>query len=933
MSDESKRTRPATAGTIHRSTGRKSFVLAAAAAASVCCGAAFAQQTPPAQQAPQAQPAQQTGQAQPAQHAQQTGQAKHTEQAPPSQAQPAQQQPGGAQLLAQASTNPPAPPPAAEEQESGALQEVVVTARYREENLQSTPLSITAITAADLQQQQLENVNDLGNEIPNAYFREPVSNYGPTETIGLRGFTQVDFDYSFQPTVGVYVDDVYQGSLTGSSFDLADLSRVEVENGPQGTLFGVNSLGGAIRLISNKPQDDDSGSVQLTYGEKHRVEFVGIGNAVLIPQTLFVRVAATSRSEDAVGHYLDFTCEMKAQGQPESVYGTLPESVSPLQGTGCAYGGLGGFDHQGIRGALRYLPLSGLEVNVNAYYYRQADQPPLQTLLTPYGGPYDLANNCYSQGCTLGPVTVPGVVFATYGMNYAGNCGGQSCNPHFVSPSPWDNYASYGDIVTGQSYNPTQLLDEYGTSATVDYSITDHLQVKYIWAYRTYTANWNNDSDLTPFGLTQSQYLQGHRQFSNELRLTGDAFADRFEYTVGFFSYDARELENSGTNFDADAYLGELPNFQNTQGFSTNNEAGYLHLNYKLTSKWSVSGGWRYTDQYLTEKYAHYSTVPADSIFLPGPVVQSGSRGDWSGSMGYQLTPTVFVYGEAASGFTLPGFNSRVESIGQLLETVPGQEAVNYEIGAKTDWFDHRLRVNGSVFYEDYKSYLNLALGTQCNPATDTNPGTPIFGLPPGAPCPAGTGLAGAPGLFPWFYYSGIPAYMPGAELEATAEPIDRLLMNFTGGWEEFHSKITDTLSPNYINPSVRLQPEWDASGGIQYGVMLPSSATLTPRLDWRYQGYMTNGPENVYQIPQWRVPGYSLFNASLTYAPNGAKWNVAFQVQNLFNKFYWEQLGAPTSLVSGATVPSASNLYPTPAQVGTPGLPREWMVTFQMNF
>ncbi|HTX24043.1 MAG TPA: TonB-dependent receptor [Steroidobacteraceae bacterium] len=884
--------------------------LALVACTSLCCAVAFAQQGEP------------PGASSPA-----TQSASATQKPPASEGQ-------SSALLADVQATPaPAQSTAQAPPENGELQEVVVTARYRQENLQQTPLSITAITAADIQQQALESVNDLGNEIPNAYFRQPVSNFGPTETIGLRGFTQTDFDYSFQPTVGVYVDDVYQGSLTGSSLDLADLSRVEVANGPQGTLFGVNSIGGAIRLITNKPQDNDSGSVQFTYGEKQRIEFVGIGNASLIPEKLFVRVVATEREEGAVGHYLDFTCEMKAQGQPASVYGTLPESISPEQGTGCAIGGLGGYDHKQIRGMLRYLPTSGMEINVNAFYYQQADQPPLQTLLTPYGGPYDLTDNCYSQGCTLGPFHLPGVVFPLYGMNYAGNCGGQSCNPHFVSPSPWDNYSTFGDIVTGQSYNPQQVLDEYGTSATLDYDITDSLHFKYIWAYRTYTTNWINDSDLTPFGLTQTNYLQGHRQFSNEARLTGDVFDKRLEYTVGFFSYDARELETSGTNFDADAYLGELPNFENIQGFTTNNEAGYLHLNFKLTDKWSVSAGARYTDQYLTETFTHISTVPADSIYLPGQVVRSGSRGDWSGSINYQLTPDIFLYTEAASGYTLPGFNARVETIGQLEENVPGQEAVNYEIGAKTEWFDHRLRVNGSVFYEDYKSYLNLALGTQCTPASSPSAGTPVFGLPPGAPCPAGTPLAGVPGYFPYFYYSGIPAYMPGAELEAYAEPIDRLVFNFTGGWEEFHSKISDVTNPDYINPSVRLQPEWDASGGVQYGIMLPNSATLTPRLDWRYQGYVTNGPEADYQIPEWRVPGYSLFNASLTYAPDGAKWKVAFQALNVFNKFYWVQLGAPTTLLPGATVPSSANLYETYAQVGTPGLPREWMATFTMNF
>lgn len=824
-------------------------------------------------------------------------------------------------------------PDAAQAQDAGELQQVVVTARFRAENLQSTPLSITAITAADLQQQQLENVNDIGNTIPNAYFRQPVSNFGPTETIGLRGFSQTDFDYSFQPTVGVYVDDVYQGSLTASSFDLADLQRVEVANGPQGTLFGMNSIGGAIRLITNKPQDETSASLETTYGEKHRFEVVGIGNISLIPSKLFARVVAVSRSEESIGHFLDYTCEMQALGNPASSYGSggksFPETISPLLDTNCRLGGLGGYDHQGIRGELRYLPIDHLEINLNAYYYRQADEPPLQTLLTPYGGPHDTINNFYDAG----------VVFPLYGMHYAGNCGGQSCNPYMVSPSPWDNYDSFADPVAGQRYDTTQRLDEWGTSATVDYALTEHLALKYIWAYRTYTTNWASDSDLTPLALTQDQYLQEHRQFTNELRLTGDVFSDRLEYTLGYFGYDARELENSSSQFDAFANPlppffpnGLLPNFVNVQGFSTNNQSGYLHLNFKLTDKLSLSGGFRYVDQYQTEKYAHNSTVPVDSIYLPGPVVQSGSRGLWSGSINYQVTPTIFVYGEAASGYTLPGFNARVETIGQVEEPVPGQEANNYEIGVKTDWLDHRLRVNGTVFYEDYKSYLNLELGTQCSAPNSLNPGLPYFLA--GGDCPPGTALAGTPGLSPWFYYTGVPAYMPGAELEAYAEPIDRLLFNLTAGWETFHSKL-GISSPGYIDSSVRLQPEWDANAGLQYGLRLPNHATLTPRFEWTFQGYMTDGPENVPQIsPDFILPGYSLFNAALTYEPEDAKWSVAFRVENLFNKFYWEQLGAASSLIAPGPVgqPTPNNLYPAVGRVGTPGAPREWMVTLRWN-
>ncbi|HEY4342207.1 MAG TPA: TonB-dependent receptor plug domain-containing protein, partial [Steroidobacteraceae bacterium] len=177
-----------------------------------------------------------------------------------------------------------------------ALQEVVVTARYRNENLQQTPITITALTATDLLQQQIVNVDDLGTVVPNAYFRTPVSNYGPTETIGLRGITQVDFSYTFEPAVAVYVDDVYHATETGASMDLTDLERVEVLNGPQGTLFGKNALGGAIRLITVKPKGDDTGTFSLTYGQHHRVDLKGIGDFALVPDKLFMRIIGSSSS-------------------------------------------------------------------------------------------------------------------------------------------------------------------------------------------------------------------------------------------------------------------------------------------------------------------------------------------------------------------------------------------------------------------------------------------------------------------------------------------------------------------------------------------------------------------------------------------------------------------------------------------------------------
>jgi iron complex outermembrane recepter protein len=112
--------------------------------------------------------------------------------------------------------------------ESGQLEEVIVTAQYRRENLQDTPIAITAVQGERLEEQSITNVQELGRLIPNANFVQPGAGNGPNATIGMRGVNTTDFIYTTDPGVGVYVDDVYHGTLTGSDMDLLDLDRVEV---------------------------------------------------------------------------------------------------------------------------------------------------------------------------------------------------------------------------------------------------------------------------------------------------------------------------------------------------------------------------------------------------------------------------------------------------------------------------------------------------------------------------------------------------------------------------------------------------------------------------------------------------------------------------------------------------------------------------------
>jgi iron complex outermembrane receptor protein len=792
------------------------------------------------------------------------------------------------------------------------IEEVVVTARYREENLQTTPIAITALTMDTLEARSFDNIDDIGLAIPNAFFRPPVSNYGPTQTIGLRGIVQVDFSYAFEPAVGVYIDDVYHGTLTGSSMDLMDLERVEVLRGPQGTLFGKNSLGGAIRLISRKPQGDDTGTVEATYGSFNRMDVRAAGDFTLIENKAFMRVVGVSRQRDGYGKRLDFACEMVRRGtphlagyadglgadgpdadllpdavpigSPEDNAFAMPMTVDPLEGNGCTLGTLGGQQSQAARVMFRLLPAEGLEINLAADYTSQNDDPAVETALTRRGGAID---NFYSEN----------VVYRRYGVRY-------TADDRFLTGSRYDNYAGFSDIINGKFYDDTQQLDAWGVSGTVDYAITDRISAKFVAAYRSYESEWMSDSDMTPFGLIQTDYLQEHLQRQAELQLNGLLADDRLQWTTGVFYYNSKSRAYNTTNFEAFAALGVLPNFVADDGYTSENKSAFVHVSYKLSDAWSVSGGLRYTDEDKTNTFNHIG-----QITVPYPLKFGDGRTDYKIGVDFRASDELFFYGQVASGFRSPGSSPRISTIGQL-QSISGEEVVNYELGAKLDLFDRTLRLNTAVFYMDYDPRLFQTLATQCNTADNPDPGPPYFLA--GGNCPPGTPLEGTVGISPWFVYTSVPATVRGAELEAVAFPLDGLSVNAAEG------------QIGYQHPSVRQQPEWNASAGIQYQISLGNAGTLTPRIDAFYQSHRTNGSVNLPQRdPDWIVPSYTIYNARLTYESPSGDWQVALSGTNVFDKLYWQQLGAATTAAG----------TPADARAGTPGRPREWAVTVRKHF
>ena len=261
---------------------------------------------------------------------------------------------GWGQAMAQQSATTAAANPNNAGASDTSLAEIVVTAQFRQQNLQDTPLAITAINAAMMEERGQTSLHDLGQQAPNVTLVETGGAFGPGMTASIRGIGQSDFDPAVSPGVGIYIDDVYYTSLTGSNFALLDLDRVEILRGPQGTLAGANSEGGAIKLYTVKPQGGDTGLVKVSAGERSLIDVQAMADVSLINDALFMRVSGVSHQQNGFVTRVDYGCAFPKSGIPAS--GGLDQ--------GCVAGHEGGKDYHGGRVALRWVVNDNFEANL-----------------------------------------------------------------------------------------------------------------------------------------------------------------------------------------------------------------------------------------------------------------------------------------------------------------------------------------------------------------------------------------------------------------------------------------------------------------------------------------------------------------------------------------------------------------------------------------
>jgi len=709
--------------------------------------------------------------------------------------------------------------------ESG-LADIVVTAQFRATNVQSTPIAITAVNAELMQQRSQNTIDQVAVQAPNVTMKAQGGAWGPSLAVIIRGVGgQIDPNPGFSPGIGMYVDDVFYTSMVGSVFDLLDLDRVEILRGPQGTTAGANSIGGAVKLYTKKPEGD-GGYVSVTYGSRNRIDVRASGDFTIVPDKLYARVSGATRHQRGYMKRIDYECENPGSGLP-----------SFAQAGDCVLGHQGGVSYSAARGMIRWLPTEDLEINVSADVTDDSSEGGAVTNLR--------ANNPNPN------VSLNGVPF----------------DSRFVPKDPYTTYGSFympGGPIGGVNTLPLTAEDRsiyrgWGTATTIDWGFADGMSIKSITAYRKFHAKWASDVDSSPLPLGLDLEDIRNNQFSQELRLSGGIADDAIEYTVGGYY-----LKRKGHYTPHQYFIYNNPSYDYVSDDRIRNRslAGFANVVWHVTDRFNVTGGLRYTHEKKSFAYGRYDRFgnPAGGglAVLNGVVGRyNDGRLDWSISADYEVVDDTMVYGSASTGYRSGGVTPR-PFVPQQARPFGPEEVTAYEIGIKSTLFDRRLRLNLAGFFNELK-------GVQFTLLT-----CPEFS-PPG------------------FFSCGVvtnagDGHVRGVELEATAEPVDNLLFDASVSYLKFnYTKLNPGVG---IIEDVRpYTPSWKWSVGAQYQFDLGDVGSLTPRVDVAYTSavYSSNRKR-----PTGRIAGYTIANARVTWKSADDNWEAGLEVTNLTDKLYY---------------------------------------------
>lgn len=823
------------------------------------------------------------------------------------QAQDADQTP----LLAQTVQNPP---PASHGPQQ--LQEVVVTAQFRSQNIQQTPLAISAINAGALAERGQTSLSQITADVPSVSLIPSTTAFGPSMSAFIRGVGQYDLDPALEPGVGIYVDDVYFGTITGSLLDLMDLDRVEVLRGPQGTLEGMNSEGGAVKLFSKLPDATPATNFDLLLGSRNHVELRASSNFALT-DNLFVRLAGVGNFQDGYEHIYDFGC-----ANPSIVAtaytGTGPTGVTgPVAGTysvapafvthsdSCQLGTEGGTGYAGGRASVRWVINDSLEAIFIGDLTNENQENPAETLLFAGPAPRVINGVLTQQSPGIDNITIPTTSGALLPYDSA-------LVPQMIPKNIYNTYATFCmPAVTnpvsipglGSNFNEPAYCGEnrttlvsWGAQSTVNWTINDWLSLKNIIAERSYSSSWFEDNDVSPWPVGLGGDTLGHHQFSEEMRLSGTNFDKLLDWTAGAFYFRERTVYSTHQDlwYATDTVAPGLLNFIQDDPVTAHDRAGYLHTVWHVWPKLDVTVAGRYTSQDKDYTYVRVAPdgatqpngTPGGSATLVGALNgftghYAANRWDYRGNIAYHFTNDLMAYGQVSTGFKGGGVNPRPFYVQQAIHFNP-ETLTNYELGLKSTWLDNHLEVNVDGYFSQYRDIQLALLNCGFVPSIGQ-----AFGTPCALPYNAGNAHVKGAELESQLRYGGL-------QLDASFSYID-FQYSFLN-YQPFPILPTCPQSPAGLLCSVTgvtygmvtpFTPKLQGNAGVQYTYALPfsNSGTVTGRVDMSTRSEVyTNAVNDAYN----RIGGFTTFNARLFWEPENADWQIGVQVLNLTDKRYF---------------------------------------------
>lgn len=711
------------------------------------------------------------------------------------------------------------------------LEEVIVTAQRREEDLQSSPVSVFAVSAGRIAELGVNDPQTLADFVPNLSMGDGTGRGSGGTSISIRGVSEARVTPVLDPAVGIYIDDVYFGRPQTSFLKLIDVERIEVLRGPQGTLFGKNSTGGAIRYVTQKPDFDEvKGYIKTTLGNYDRHDLKGAVN-LPVSDTFAVRVGAASMARDG------FVSQIG--GGPD--LGTEDTKFSSVQ--------------------LRWAPNEKTDVHFGVDYTdRNADDG--ATKLIDYFGFNGANDRARSSG-------------SSDWNNRWGNTA-LAYNPEI----PADLYTvDAGGLLSSNN------ADSLGAVLNVTYDLSDEITLNSITGYRKVEERTDRDPDGQESAHTFFDGLaeEGTDFFSQELKFSGSSIGNRLLWVAGlYYSKDEPYRINFENRDGRNAFANGVLQLNDSAFQETESLGIYAQATYDVTEKLAVTLGLRYSEEEKTFSVSQVAvwdfdleslgnqlgvgpfSLPRGLACDPRITGSCVSQEPLSGgetftdasprfAVEYQWTDAVMTYGSVSKGFKSGGTNDSVADI----DTPFDQEEIwSYEVGVRSEWFDRRLRLNLTGFTMDYSDKQITISPSDDNGSSCLNRCTDNIG----------------------------DATITGWELDSILALTDRFTLSASaGGIDAEWDSVKSGAGVSESTPFARA-PELSYTLGGRYTYDFSSGASLVATLDYAYTDDQESSPQDSTSLT---IPAYDLMTARLRFTTGDGKWSASVFCTNCLDEEY----------------------------------------------